>query len=91
MNLEKLLESSEHLIHYDTEPYREPYWKHPLLQGLSKLEQDVLILKSDYYSYEEIHRLISYKGSIEGLYQICCRARKKAKKNVGLQCQKQGF
>ena len=84
MNLEQLLDMPEHLIHYDNEPDRDPYWKYPLLQGLTDIEQDVLFLKSDNYSYEEIERLINYEDSIAGLYKICSRARKKAKNNMGL-------
>ena len=83
-DIRQLLDMSEHLIHIDNEPDREPYWKYPVLQGLTDLEQDVLILKSDDYHYKEIKRLLRYEGSIEGLYQICSRARKKAKKNMGL-------
>lgn len=63
---------------------RPYFWELECLQGLTELEQKVITLKYiSGYSNAEVTRLIDYKGSVAGLWQICCRVRKKLSKEYG--------
>jgi hypothetical protein len=62
---------------WDDEVNRAFYWNWDSLQGLTKIEQDVMVLKANGYYHEEIKRLTKYQGTLSGLRNIYERARKK--------------
>lgn len=68
-------------IESGSESDRVEYWEHPLLQGMTILEQDVILCRAKELHYKEIKRLIKYDGPEEGLRQVMNRAQQKAISN----------
>ena len=76
---------------WDNEVDRAPYWKWDILQGLTEIEQDILVLKVNDFRYEEIKRLIKYSGTLSGLRNVYERAKKKVLAIHPLLAQKLGL
>lgn len=62
---------------WDSEVDRAFYWDWDSLQGLTDMEQSVMVLKANGFFHEEIKKKTKYNGTVEGLRKIYERARKK--------------
>lgn len=69
---------------WDTEIDRAFYWDWNSLQGLTEMEQSVMILKANGFLHEEIKRITKYSGTLSGLRNIYERSRKKVLAKLAL-------